>query len=127
MTNILKPDAAKQLIEFISNTNYRLCPEGDFPFKSAEEAINYVESDQYDPSEPINVCFDTKQGNFSDTVVAYFNGTHWRMEDLSMGGAHAIGTTIEEALVKYREKFDVDDKYCPVELILNCKQCTMKE
>lgn len=116
MEKQLSVSSAKHLIEFIFNTNYRLAPDGDGLFESKEEALTFVESSEYNPCAPLNVCFDTKQGNYWDSVSATFNGEIWEMEDYSMGGAYASGTTIEEALINLRMQCDLDDDFCPVEL-----------
>ncbi|EGR3229043.1 hypothetical protein ACXHQ0_16875 [Vibrio antiquarius] len=116
MEKQLSVSAAKQLIEFIFSTNYRLAPDGDGLFASKEEAISFVESSEYNPCNPLCVCFDTKQGSYWDSVSATFNGEIWEMEDYSMGGAYASGTTIEDALINLRKQCDLDDDFCPVEL-----------
>ncbi len=119
MERTLSVDAAKLLIDFIYSTNYQLAPEGDGLFESKDEAISFVESENYNPEEPLHICFDTKQGNYMDSVVASFDGTVWEVEDYQMGGAYASGESIEEALKTLRSKFDPEEDFCPVELIVN--------
>lgn len=118
---ILSVESAKQLIEFIFSTNYFIAPNGDGIFSTKEEAIHFVESHEYLPEEPLSVVWDTKQGNYCDSVVVTFDSENqvWEMEDHQMRGGYANGNTIEEALGNFRAKYDPTEDFCPVELVIS--------
>lgn len=118
MEGQLSIDAALELIDFISRTNYGLAPVGDGLFDSKQEAIAFVKSSEYNPCEPIDVVFDTRQGNYCDAVSVTFDDD-WMVEDLAMGGKSARGDTIEAALRNFRAQYDPNDKYCPIALIVD--------
>lgn len=119
MNNTLSVSAAKTLIEFIDKTNYELAPHGDGQFSSKQEALTFVMSDSYDAEEPINVCFDTAQGNYWESAEVFFENDIWFIEDAGMGGMSSSGESIRSALVSFRAKHDSTDGYYPVELALN--------
>ena len=112
----LSVQAAKQLIEFISKTNYQLAPAGDGNFSSKDEALAYVDSAKYDEKEPLSVCFDTRKGDYWESAVVSFNGSLWFLEDYGMGGKSSQGRSIQEAITAFRLKHDPTSGYCPVEL-----------
>ncbi len=118
---ILSVESAKQVIEFITNTNYFVAPNGDGIFDSKEEAIRFVESNEYRPDEALSVVWDTMQGNYCDSVVVTFDAENqvWEMEDHQMGGVCANGNTIEEALGNIRAQYEPTEDFCPVELVIN--------
>jgi hypothetical protein len=122
MSNSLSVQAAKQLIEFISTTNYELAPHGDGTFSSASEAVDHVNSTGYDVVRPLDVCFDTKQGNYWEGAQITFQDSEWFIEDLEMGGKSSKGKSIQSAIEAFRLKHDLACDYCPVELILNEEQ-----
>lgn len=118
---ILTVESAKHLIEFIFNTNYKIAPNGDGIFATKEEALQFVESNEYKPDQPLSVVWDTYQGNYCDSVVVTFDSENqlWEMEDHQMGGVYANGTTIVEALGNIRAKYQPTEDFCPIELIIN--------
>ncbi len=118
MSNTLSRSAAKQLIEFIFNSNYKMSPFGEGVFNSKEEALSFVNSAKYDENEPLNVVFDCKKGNYWDGAQMSFDGVLWYMEDHGMGGKCSDGKTIQEALVNFRLKHDPSCQYYPEELKL---------
>ena len=119
MNNSLPIQAAKQLIEFISTTNYELAPVGDGLFSSKSEAITHVDSAEYDCEEPLNVCFDTKQGNYWESAQVSFDGSEWFIEDHGMGGKSSKGKNIQEAIEAFRLEHDSTCDYYPVELTVH--------
>jgi len=119
MTNSLPIIAAKALIEFINKTNYELAPHGDGQFSSKDEAISFVDSNEYNPEEPLNVCFDTKQGDYWESAEVTFQQSTWCIEDSGMGGLSASGDSIKDALVAFRSKHDATCGFYPVELFLD--------
>lgn len=119
MNNSLSVQAAKQLIEFIGTTNYELAPHGDGVFSSMSEAVAHVDSSEYDSKEPLNVCFDTKQGNYWESAQVFFDGSEWFIEDNGMGGKSSKGISIQEALIAFRLEHDATCDYYPVELTFN--------
>ena len=119
MNDSLSVEAAKLLIEFISTTNYKLAPAGDGAFTSKDEATTHVSNAVYDSKEPLNVCFDTKQGNYWDSAEVSFDGSEWFIYEHGMGGQSAKGKSIQEAIESFRLKHDSTCKYYPVELIIN--------
>ncbi|MFT5852142.1 MAG: hypothetical protein ACI87J_002118 [Colwellia sp.] len=121
MINTLSVNAAKKLIEFIDKTNYQLAPHGDGLFSSKQEALTFVTGDSYAPEEPLNVCFDTAQGNYWQSAEVFFENDNWTIEDRGMGGMSSSGESIGSALVSFRAKHDSTDEYYPVELALNEK------
>lgn len=116
----LSVESAKQLIEFIFNTNYFIAPHGDGIFDSKEEAIKFVESTAYQPDEPLSVVWETIQGNHSDSVMVTFDTENqlWELEDPQMGGFYASGNSIEEALGGIRSQYTPTEAFCPVELVI---------
>ena len=110
---------AKELIEFISNTNYRIAPHGDGAFDTKDEALLHVESEDYDPELPLQVCFDTAQGNYWDSIEITCSDSVWHGDDGQMGGHSASGNSIEEMLVAFKHKSDPTCKYSPVALLIN--------
>jgi hypothetical protein len=121
MNSTLSVNAAKLLIEFISTTNYELAPEGDGLFSSISDAINHVESTEYDCEKPLNVCFDTKQGNYWESAQVTFQDSVWFIEDLSMGGISSKGESIKEAIESFRLKHNPTCDYYPEELTFNAQ------
>lgn len=119
MNNSLSVQAAKQLIEFIGTTNYKLAPHGDGLFSSMSEAIAHVDSPMYDSEEPINVCFDTKQGNYWESAQVTFQDSVWFIDDHGMGGKSSKGNSIQDAIESFRLKHDPTCDYYPVELMFN--------
>lgn len=110
---------AIELVNFIADkTNYEISSEGEGLY-TKDEAIAFVNSDIYDPEVPLNVCFDTKQGDNWESASMSFDGDSWLVDDFSMGGHSANGQSIEEALVNFRLKHDSTCDYYPVELIVN--------
>lgn len=119
MVTKLSVEDAKKLIAFIETTNYKLAPYGDGQFESKQDAIDYVESDQYKPREALNVCFDTMQGDCWDSITVTYEDEAWTGIDHSMGGHTMTGDTIKEMLISYRELHDLNCKYTPIALIVN--------
>jgi hypothetical protein len=107
----------EQTIAFISNTNYELAAPDCSQFKSKADALDYVESADYDPEEPLNVCFPLKNGKWDSAEVFYSEEWEWSIEDRGMGGVNGFGDTIENALMDYRAKYGLDDESTPVELV----------
>lgn len=118
MNNSLPVEQAKELIDYISLTNYLIAPLGDGNFGSKDEALAHVESTKYDPDEPLDVCFDTKQGNYWERAQVTYQDSVWFIEDLQMGGHSSKGITIESALKAFRIEHDPTCDYYPVELAL---------
>jgi|TARA_R110001583_G_scaffold64030_4_gene186610 hypothetical protein len=117
MVNYLSVEAAKQLIDFISMTNYKLAPLGDGIFSSSTDAIAYVESVDYDKEQALSVCFDTQQGNYWESAQVTFNELEWFVDDLGMGGQSAKGDQIQAALEAFRLEHNPTCAYYPVELV----------
>ncbi|WP_063661515.1 hypothetical protein [Aliivibrio fischeri] len=118
MARILPIENAKQLIEFIDNTNYELAPHGDGIFNSKQEAMAFVESEQYSPKEALSVCFETLKGDYWDSIVVTYEDGVWSGVDHSIGGHSMTGDTIEEMLISYRELHDLSCQYSPMPLIM---------
>jgi len=104
------------LIDFISGTNYRLAQHGDGLFSSKQEAITHVNSCLYNPEETLNVCFDTKQGNYWESAQVFYSDSQWSIVDIGMGGLSSSGKSIKEALESFRLKHDATCDYYPVKL-----------
>jgi hypothetical protein len=117
MNNSLPAQAAKQLIEFINTTNYELAPHGDGLFSSLSEAVAHVDSAEYDSEEPLNICFDTKQGDYWESAQVSFDGSEWFIEDHGMGGKSSKGKSIQEAIEAFRLEHDSTCDYYPIELM----------
>lgn len=107
---------AAALIAFVDNTNYTIAPHGDGAFNSKEEALTYINSDDYDPEEPLNVCFEVNNGTW-DSVVVTHEDSVWYAEDITMGGTTMCGGTIKSMLEDLHKKSDSTCQYAPVELV----------
>ncbi len=116
MKRTLDISAAQELITFIAETNYELAPYGDGLFLNSSEAAAHVNSGEYDPEIPLNVCFDTKQGDCWESASVSFDGSDWHIDDSSMGGKSSKAKGIKEALVSFRLAHDKTCDFCPVEL-----------
>lgn len=119
MSDTLSICKAKELIEFIFNTNYKLAPFGDGCFDSKEKAIAFVENENYRPDEPLNVVFETTKGEQTDSLQVSFDNNIWSVEDMDMGGKSASGSDIMSALTNFRSEADPTGDYYPVELTVN--------
>ncbi|MBO1897739.1 hypothetical protein HNW13_018535 [Shewanella sp. BF02_Schw] len=119
MTNSLSVNAAKELIDFINNTNYQLAPFCDGAFSSKSEAIAYVEGAEYNSEEPLSICFNTRQGNYWDSAQVTFSDSEWFIEDQAMGGKWSKGESIQKAIEAFRLLHNPTCNYYPDELIFN--------
>lgn len=114
----LSVKAAEQLIEFIFSTNYLVAAFGDGCFNSKSEALAHVHSCKYKTSQPLSICFETKQEDYWESAEVTFDGTTWFVEDTSMGGHKASGKTINEAIENFRLTHNPACKYYPAKLIV---------
>lgn len=112
-------EMAKQLIEFVSSTNYRLSPYAGEFFVSKESALSFVESNLYDEEEPIHICFDSQEGNKWGCMEVSFNNGKWSAVENQDNGTKATGNTIREMLLSIRESADQESLHCPVELVFS--------
>ncbi|CAH7132517.1 conserved hypothetical protein [Vibrio chagasii] len=121
----LSVEHAKELIAFAASTNYSLAPFGDSLFSSTEQAIEFVLSDNYEPNEALSLCFDTKQGNYMDSMEVTKVCDRWYAEDPSMGGRTVSGKTLEEMAKNIHDEFEEKDSdFCPVEIIASTTKTT---
>ncbi|ENI4487347.1 hypothetical protein ABXZ88_003219 [Vibrio fluvialis] len=111
--------AAKELISFIASTNYRVAPPADACFKSVQEAIDYVKSDEYNPLDPLVVVFECQGEDCWDGSPMYHDGNEWFIIDHGMGGVSGRGATILEALNDFRSRYGSDHSFRPVECIVS--------
>ncbi|MDP2566458.1 hypothetical protein [Pseudoalteromonas marina] len=118
MNNTLEITKAKELITFISKTNYELAPYGDGLFLNQNEALAHVDSNEYDPAIPLNVCFDTKQGENWESASVSFEGNPRHIIDSSMGGNSSKAKSIKDALISFRIAHDETCDHYPIELSL---------
>lgn len=113
----LSVKSALLLIEFVSKTNYEISTsEGGI--LSTKEAVDHVNSEDYSPEIPLNVAFDTNQGNYWDTVEVGHEDGVWRGIDYSMGGVSVSGGSIEGMLVAIRNGQDKTCQFSAVKLIV---------
>jgi len=117
---ILSAENAILLIEFVSTTNYKLARLHSGLFISKKAALAFVNSAEYDPEDGggIEVCFDTQQGEYWDSVEVTYDDGLWHGEDLAMGGVHLKAETIEKMLSALHEKGDVNCKHRPVQMVI---------
>lgn len=118
MNHKLAKEKAIELIEFITPTNYGVFDANEGVFENIESAIEFVNSDKYDPEIPLAVVFNTANGDYHDDARMAFVDNTWYAYDLSMGGLTGSGDTIQAALVDFRNKHDPTCEYYPNELII---------
>ena len=116
----LPVESALLLIEFVSKTNYEISAS-ESGILSTKEAVDHVNSTDYSPDCPLNVVFDTNQGNYWDSVEVGHEDGVWLGIDYSMGGVSVSGESIEEMLVAIRKSQDKTCKFSAVELIVRRK------
>lgn len=109
------------LINVIRDSNYNLAPFDDGIY-SFEELMEFVNSDNYDPSKPLNLVFEVNEGESSDSLVVSFSKGLWTLEDEGMGGMSVSAGTIEEAIEEYRANYNEGDNYQPVEFVRQNKR-----
>ncbi len=118
MNQILAKEKAIELILFIAGTNYNVFDADEGIFENTDSAIQFVNSDKYDPEIPLAVVFNTAKGDYHDDARMAFENNTWYAYDLSMGGVTGSGDTIQAALVDFRLKHDPACEYYPNELIV---------
>lgn len=113
----LTKSKAIEFINFVSeSTNYDISSEGECVY-SKKKALEFVNSDKYNPEKSIYVCFETRIGN-TECASVYFFRNRWRIHDHSMGGLSASGDSIKNALNTFYIAHDRMADYCPVELVI---------
>lgn len=112
-------DKAKELIEFISKTNYFLAPYDGCFFVTKESALAFVESNCYEEDEPIKIFFDTAKGNYWDSMSVSFDNGKWIANDLQKESFKVVGDTIQEMVELIRDSCEPSSQFRPVKLIVN--------
>lgn len=113
----LSKAAAKELIHLVYSTNYLVSPFDDGVFETVIEAIEFVESELYSPSDCLALCFETTLGNWDSVIISQAAG-EWAATDGDTGGKTTYGNTLLTTIESLRHGLDPMDAYCPVELTL---------
>ncbi|ELP6118943.1 TPA: hypothetical protein I7730_15930 [Vibrio vulnificus] len=125
INDVLSVENAVKLVEYVSNTNYGFPPLDGIEFSPKDKVLEFVSSNDYIPEEGLELCFQTKQGDYVDSLnITCING-RWYGADNAMGGRTISGETIEELIRNVYDHYeDKECDNCPVELIVSTDTIT---